>query len=101
MNSQGSILVNLDYGTKQKMEILRKRPRERLIEEVEDEFDETASESDESLHHTKEVKTIEAKIKLYTATVKYNGIRKEFIIDTGSPITFLSSDEKILKTTEI
>ena len=33
--------------------------------------------------------------------VKVNGIEKEFIVDTGSPISIMPVDEKILKQTEI
>ena len=58
---------------------------------------ETSRESDESIHHIKEIKKIEEKNKHYRATVKVNEIKKEFIIDTGSPITIMPPDEKILK----
>ena len=64
-------------------------------EEIEGQND-TSSESDESIHHIKEIKKIEEKNKHYTATVKINGIKKEFIIDTGSPITIMPPDKKIL-----
>ena len=50
-------------------------------------------------HKTK--KKIEEKNKHYTATVKINGIKKEFITDTGSPITILPPEEKILKKAEL
>ena len=33
--------------------------------------------------------------------LKITGITKEFIIDTGSPISLMSPDEKIIKSTEI
>ena len=69
-------------------------------EEIE-ERNQTSSESDESIHHIKEIKKIEEKNKHYTATVKINGIKKEFIIDTGSPITKMPPDEKILKIAEL
>ena len=39
--------------------------------------------------------------KHFTATVQINGIMKEFIIDTGSPVSIMSPDKKIMKTTEI
>ena len=35
-----------------------------------------------------------------TAKVKVNGIEKEFIVDTGSPIAKMPADESILKKTE-
>ena len=71
-----------------------------LIEEEIDDRDETSSESEESIHHIREIKKIEEKNKHYTATVKING-KKEFIIDTGSPITILLPDETILELTGI
>ena len=46
------------------------------------------------------MKKIEEKNKHHTATVKINGIKKEFIINTGSPI-IMPPDEKILKLTAL
>ena len=57
------------------------------------------SESDESIHHIEETKNIVKQQKHFTA--KINGTPKEFIIDTGSPVTIKSLDEQIMKTTEI
>ena len=74
------------------------RTVKQLTEEEIEEQNETPSESDESIHHIKEIK-IEEKNKHYTATVK-NKWKKEFIIDTGSPITIMPPDEKILKIAE-
>ena len=76
------------------------RTVKQLTEEKIEERNETSSESDESIHHIKEIKKIEEK-KHYTATVKIKGIKKEFIIDTGSPITKMPPDEKILKIAEL
>ena len=39
--------------------------------------------------------------KHFTAVVRVNGIKKEFIIDTGSPISIMPPDERIMKSTEI
>ena len=39
--------------------------------------------------------------KHFTATVQINRIKKEFIIDTGSPISIMPPDERIMKATEI
>ena len=39
--------------------------------------------------------------KHFTATVQINGIKKEFIIDTGSRISIMTYDERIMKPTEI
>ena len=74
---------------------------ERLTEEEVDHQDETSNESNESIHHIKEMKRIEETNKHYTATVKINGKKKEFIIDTGSPITIKPPDEENLKSEEI
>ena len=46
---------------------------------------------------SKEMKKIEEMNKHYTALVKINWTKKECIIDTGSPITIMPLDEKILK----
>ena len=76
-----------------------------LTEDDIDDRDETSSESEESIHHIREIKKIEEKNNQYaataTATVKINGKKKEFIIDTGSPITIMPPDETILKLTGI
>ena len=42
---------------------------------------ESSCESEEDIQHRKEIKKIEETNKLYTATVKINGIAKELIID--------------------
>ena len=57
------------------------------------------SESNKSIHQIQEIKKIEGKNKHYTATVKINGKKKEFIIDTGSPITIMPPVEEFLKST--
>ena len=77
------------------------RTVKRLTEDEDQQPNESTSESEESIHHIKEIKTIEEKNKHYTATIKINGVRKEFIIDTGSPITTMPPDERIMKHTEI
>ena len=66
----------------------------RLTEEETDDRDETSSESEESIHHFKEIKKIEEENKHYT-TMKRNGRKKEFIIDTGSPITIMPPDQNL------
>ena len=62
---------------------------------------ESSCESEEDKQHIKEIKKIEETNKHYTATVKINGIAKEFIIDTGSPISIMPPDKRIMKPTEI
>ena len=63
--------------------------------------DESTSESDESIHHIKEIKKINELNKYFTAVVRVNGVKKEFIIDTGSPISIMPPDERNIKSTEI
>ena len=41
------------------------------------------------------------KNKYLTTTVKINGTEKEFIIDTGSPISIMPADKTMMKDTEI
>ena len=41
------------------------------------------------------------KHKYLTTTVKINGTEKEFIINTGSPISIMPADNTIMKDTEI
>ena len=82
-------------------EIYQQPNSKQLTEEEIEDQNETPSESDESIHHIKEIKKIEEKNKHYTATVKIYRIKKEFNIDTGSPITIMPPDEKILKIAEL
>ena len=77
------------------------RTVKRLTEDETQQPNESTSESEESIHHIREVRTIEEKNKHYTATIRINGVKKEFIIDTGSPITIMPPDERIMKQTEI
>ena len=73
----------------------------RLTEDETQQPNESISESEESIHHIKEIKAIEEENKHYTATIKINGVKKDFIIDTGSPITIVRPDERITKHAEI
>ena len=77
------------------------RTVKRLTEDQMNEPNETSCESEEDIQHIKEIKKIEETNKHYTATVKINGIAKEFIIDTGSPISIMPPDKRIMKPTEI
>ena len=65
------------------------RTVKRLTEEEMNEPNESSCESDEDIQHIKEINKIEETNKNDTATVKINGIAKEFIIDTGSPISIM------------
>ena len=77
------------------------RTVKRLTEEEMNEPDESTSESDESIHHIKDIKKINDMNKHFTAVVQVKGVKKEFIIDTGSPISVMPPDERIVKSTEI
>ena len=77
------------------------RTVKRLTEEETNEPNESTSDSDVSIHHIKEIKKINEMNKHFTATVQINGIKKEFIIDTGSPVSIMPPHERIMKTTEI
>ena len=71
---------------------------------TEDESETIGGESDESetsKHRIERINRITDRNKCLTAVVKVNGIEKEFIVDTGSPISIMPVDEKILKQTEI
>ena len=50
---------------------------------------ESMSESDESISHLEEIKTIEDRRTRYTAVVRIIGIKQEFAIDTGLPVTIM------------
>ena len=79
------------YGKKRhyakvcKQKFNNNRAVKRLTEEEMNEPDETTSESDESIHHIKEVKKIIEMSKHFTAVVQINGIKKEFIFIFRSP----------------
>ena len=77
-----------------------KRTVKRLTEDEPNESD-RSSESEESIHHIKEIKKIDETNKHFTTMLKINGVTKEFIIDTGSPISLMPPDERITKSTEI
>ena len=77
------------------------RTVKRLTEDQTNEPNESSCESEKDIQHIKEIKKIEETNKHYTATVKINGIAKEFIIDTGSPISITPPNKRIMKPTEI
>ena len=77
------------------------RTVKRQTQEGMNEQNESSDESNERIHHIKTIKKVEETNKNYTATVKTNGVRKEFIIDTGSPTTIMPMDTRIVNPTEI
>ena len=58
-------------------------------------------ESETSIHRIERINRITDKNKYLTTTVKVNGIEKEIIVDTASPISIMPADEKLMKRTEI
>ena len=83
------------------------RQRENYKHEVrnvtENESEAIGGESDESetsIQRIERINRITDKNKYLTVVVKINGIEKEFIVDTGSPISIMPVDEKIMKHTE-
>ena len=77
------------------------RTVKRLTENEPNKSDEPSSESENSIHHMKEIKRIDETRKHFTTTLKISGIPKEIIIDTGSPISLIPPDERLTKLTEI
>ena len=76
----------------------------RKVQNVTEETTAIGGESDESetsIYRIEEINRITDKNKYLTAKVKVNGIEKEFIVDTGSPISITPADEQILKKTEM
>ena len=59
-----------------------------------------SGKSCESIHHIEERKNIEEKQKHYKAKIKISGIQKEILIDTGSPVTIMPFDKRIVNQTE-
>ena len=71
---------------------------------TEDESEVIGGESDESetsINRIERINRITDRNKHLTTTVKVKGIEKEFIVDTGSPISIMPADENIIKQTEI
>ena len=89
------------YARACKQRTKNNRTLSKLTEEEETEPNESMSESDESIYHIEEIKNIVEQQKHYKAKIKINGTPKEFIIDTGSPVTIMPLDEHIIKKTEI
>ena len=75
--------------------------REKTNQNGTNESDEPSSESKESSHHIKEIKNIDETNKHFTTTQKINGVMKEFIIDTGSLISLMPPDERIMRSIEM
>ena len=82
----------------------RKDTYRRKVQNVTEETETFGGESDESessIHRIEKINRITDRNKYLTAKVKVNVIEKEFIVDTGSPISIMPADESILKKTEM
>ena len=74
----------------------------RLTEKETNKPDESTSDSDENIHHIKKSREKKNEMsKHFTAVVQINGIKKEFIIENGSPISKMPPDESIMKSREM
>ena len=73
----------------------------RNVTETENLIGEKSDESESSIYRIERVNRIIDRNKYLTITVKINGTEKEFIIDTGSPISKMPADNKILTEFEI
>ena len=55
------------------------------------------SDTDTSINIKTEIKHLTDRRNHITMTLKIDGTEKEFIVDTGSPVTILPSDKQIMK----
>ena len=78
-----------------------KRKVPNITEEKSETIGEESDESETSIHRIERLNRITDRNKYLTATVKVNFIEKDFIVDTGSPISIMPVDENIMKRTEI
>ena len=73
----------------------------RNVTKTENSIGEESDESETSIHRIERVNRIIDRNKYLTTVVKINGTEKEFVIDTGSPISIMPADNTILKESEI
>ena len=78
-----------------------KRKVRNVTEEESEAIEGESDESETGIHRIERINRITARNKYLTTTVKVNGIEKEFIVDTGSPISIMPVDENIMKRTLI
>ena len=79
---------------------MQKRSVKRITKNEANASDEPSSESEDSIHHIKEIKKIDETDKHFTTTLKISGVTKVFVIDTGSPTSILRPDHEINRNTE-
>ena len=73
----------------------------RNVTETENSIGEESDESETSIHRIERVKRIIDRNKYLTTIVKINGTEKEFVIDTGSPMSIMPADNTIIKESKI
>ena len=73
----------------------------RNVTETENSIGEESDESETSIHRIERVNRIIDRNKYLTTIVNINGTEKEFVIDTGSPISIMPADNTIMKESEI
>ena len=73
----------------------------RNVTETEKSIGEESDDSESRIYRIERVERIIDRNKDLTTTVKINGTEKEFFIDTGSPISIMPADNKIMNETEI
>ena len=78
-----------------------KRKVRKVTEDKSETIEGESDESETSIHRIERINRITDRNKCLTTVMKINGIEKEFIVDTGSPISIRPVDEKIMKQTEI
>ena len=77
-----------------------KRKIRNVTETENSQIGEESDESESSIYRIERINRIVDKNKYLTTTVKINGTEKEFIIDTGSPLSIMPADNTIMKDTE-
>ena len=79
----------------------RENYKRKVLNVTEDESEAIGGESDESetsIRGTERINRITDRIKCLTVVIKINGIEKDFIVDTGSPISIMPVDVKKKET---
>ena len=86
-----------DMQTKRKL----KKNKLRNVTETENPIGEESDDSESSIYRIERVNRIIDRNKYLTTTVKINGTEKELIIGTGSPLSIMPADNKIMEESEI
>ena len=62
---------------------------------------ESINEPDKIINHLEELVTIGNRRKFYIERMQVIGIRRQFIVDAGAPVTIVPPDERITENSEI